>query len=138
MDMRTIDRVDVALAAVVLVHLAVALVHGQAHQGASVALSDGGNLFVLIVIIIGPLAGLAWSWFVNQRAGAWVIATTMAASLVFGVVNHFVLMSPDHVSQVDAAWRRQFGSTAVLLACIETVGSGVGVWRAVRSKWRIS
>lgn len=138
MGMRRIDRFDTVLTAVVLVHLAVAFVHGQAHQGASVALSKGSNLFVLIVILIGPLAGLAWSWFVNQRAGSWVIATTMAGSLVFGVINHFVLMSGDHVSQVDAAWRGLFGSTAVLLACIETIGSGVGVWRAVRSEWRVS
>src|SRR5262245_32353851 len=136
--MRRIDRFDVALTAVVLAHLVVAFVHGQAHQGASVALSTGSNLFVLTVIIIGPLAGLAWSWFVNHRAGAWLIATTMAASLVFGVVNHFVLKSGDHVSQVDAAWRGLFGSTAVLLACIETIGSALGVWRAVRPEWRIS
>jgi hypothetical protein len=136
--MKRIDRLDAVLTAVVLAHLAVALAHGRAHQGASVALSPASDVFVLVVIIIGPLAGLAWSWFVNQRAGSWVIATTMAGSLVFGVVNHFVLMSGDHVSQVDAAWRGLFGSTAVLLACIETIGLGVGVWRAVRSEWRAS
>lgn len=126
------SRLDGALAALVLGHLVVAFIHGRAHEGASVALSPAGNAFVLTVIVIGPLVGLAWSWLLNRQAGAWIIAATMAGSLVFGVINHFVLKSGDNVSQVDAAWRGLFGSTAVLLACLETIGSGIGVWRGVR------
>lgn len=129
---RAISGLDIALAAVVIGHLLVAIAHGRAHEGASVALSPAGNAFVLIVIIVGPLVGLAWSWLLNRQAGAWIIAATMAGSLVFGVINHFVLKSGDHVSQVDAAWRGLFSSTAVLLACLETIGSGVGVWRGAR------
>jgi len=133
---KAISGLDGALAALVLLHLLVAYLHGRAHEGASVALSPAGNAFVLIVIIAGPLVGLVWSWFVDRRVGAWIIAVTMAGSLVFGVVNHFVLESGDHVSQVDPAWRALFGSTAVLLACIETMGLGVGVWRGVRAERR--
>jgi hypothetical protein len=126
-----ITRRDRLLVALVFGHLGVAFAHGRAHQGASVALSPAGNAFVLVVIIIGPLVGLAWSWLVNRRAGGWMIAATMTGALVFGIVNHFVLMSGDHVSQVDTAWRGLFESTAILLAFLEAIGAGVSVWRLI-------
>ena len=116
------------LTAAVLVHLAISIVHGRAHAGAHVPLSAEANLFVFIVILAGPLIGLALLW-PAQRAGAWVIAGTMAASLVFGVVNHFVLAGPDHVANVDAPWRPLFAATAALLAMTEAFGS----WLAIRS-----
>jgi len=74
----------------VLVHLAVSIVHGVAHTQARVPLSTTANLFVFIVILAGPLAGLALT-FPAWRFGSALIALTMAASLVFGLVNHFVL-----------------------------------------------
>jgi hypothetical protein len=137
--MRSKDRgAGAALAALVFAHLAVAVVHGQAHQGAAVALTLAGNLFVLLVIIVGPVAGFVWRWFGNRRGGDWLIAVTMAGSLVFGVVNHFLVKSPDQVSQVDPAWRGLFGVTAVLLAVTEVLGAGVGAWLALRSDSRSS
>jgi hypothetical protein len=33
----------------------------------------------------------------NAVAGARIIGVTMAASLVFGLVNHFIIASPDRV-----------------------------------------
>jgi len=114
------------LAAAVLLHLVISIVHGQAHAGAHVPLSRAANLFVLIVIVAGPLVGLALTW-PAERIGIWMIAITMAASLVFGVVNHFVLPSPDHVAQVDRHWRPLFTTTAVLLGLIEALGSGLAI-----------
>ena len=90
------------LIAAVLSHLVISIVHGQAHAGAHVPLSRAANLFVFIVILAGPLVGLALTW-PAERIGIWTIAITMAGSLVFGVVNHFVLPSPDHVAHVDRA-----------------------------------
>jgi len=57
----------------------------------------------------------------------------MAGSLVFGLVNHFVLSSPDHVAHVDPQWRVLFATTAVLLAATELVGSGLAL-RLVRER----
>jgi hypothetical protein len=109
------------LAATVLAHFAISAVHGAAHAGAQVPMSLGANLFVFIVILAGPLVGLALSWRA-ERAGSWVIALTMAGALVFGLVNHFVLASPDHVAHVAAAWRPLFTGTAALLALTELFG----------------
>ena len=84
------------LIVVVLIHLAVSMIHGAAHAGAHVALSQAGSLFVFIVILIGPLAGLALTWPAS-RMGSWIIAITMAGSFVFGLVNHFLIVGDDHV-----------------------------------------
>ena len=113
--------VRLSLAAVVFVHLVVSAVHGTAHDRAHVPLSLWANVFVYVVILAGPLAGLALTWW-NARVGGWVIALTMAGSLVFGVVNHFLLSSPDHIAHVDPQWRPLFTVTAVLLALTEALG----------------
>jgi hypothetical protein len=114
------------LTAVVFAHLIISLVHGSAHAQANVPLSRAGTLFVFVVILAGPLVGLAMTWPAHRTGGV-LIAITMAASLVFGVVNHFVLSSPDHVSHVDAAWRALFTATAALLAVSEALGAGLAV-----------
>jgi hypothetical protein len=120
------------MAAVVLVHLAVSIVHGAAHAEAQVPLSRAANLFVYVVILAGPLIGLALTW-PAERIGGWIVAITMAASLIFGGVNHFVISGPDHVAHVDPASRSVFGITAVLLAVTEGLGSGLAI-RVLRER----
>jgi len=125
-------RASTWLVAIVVVHLVISVVHGTAHTRAQVALSQAQNLFVFIVILAGPLVGAALLW-PAARLGTWVIMVTMGASLVFGVVNHFVLASPDHVAHVSAEWRPLFATTAVLLAVTEAVAVGVALG-AVRER----
>jgi len=115
---------------VVLAHLVISIVHGMAHSKAHVALSPAANVFVLAVIVAGPLIGLVLMWPV-PRIGSLLIALTMAGALIFGFVNHFVYASPDHIAHVDPQWRPLFTTTAVLLVLTEALGSGL----AVRSLW---
>ena len=122
---------DWALAAVVLVHLAISLVHGRAHAGAEVFLPLAGALFVYIVILAGPLAGLAVSRW-RPRAGAWIVALSLSGALIFGLINHFIIAGPDHVAHVAAEWRTLFGTTAALLVASESAGAATAVWFAVR------
>ena len=112
------------LTAAVLVHLVVSIVHGSAHSEAHVPLSRAASLFVFGVIVAGPLVGLAVASF-TERIGSWLIALTMASALVFGCVNHFLLVGPDHVSQVAERWRPMFTTTAALLAAIEGLASAL-------------
>ena len=114
------------MTAAVLAHLAVSIVHGAAHDGAHVPLSPAANLFVFIVILAGPLVGLGLTWWA-ERIGSWIVASTMAGSLVFGLVNHFVLDSADHVAHVAPDWRSLFTTTAVLLVVTEGLGSVLAV-----------
>lgn len=119
------------LVGTVIVHLGISVVHGLAHDRAQVVLPPAAMVFVLAVIIIGPILGLALHRLARRREGAWLVAATMAASLVFGVVNHFVLEGTDHIAHVAGPWRIWFGVTAALLAATEALGSAVAVWCAL-------
>lgn len=123
-------KLDRPLTGVVGAHLLITILHAAAHQGAQVLLTQAATVFVLIVIVIGPIAGLAVStrW---RRAGGLIVTATMAGALVFGFVNHFVVASPDHVSHVAAAWQPLFVTTAWLLMLTEAAGVVVGVRRAM-------
>src|SRR6266851_5334477 len=119
-----------ALPAIVVVHLAISIVHGRAHAGAHVALPAAGALFVYIVILAGPLLGLAVSpW--RPRAGAWIVAGSMSGALIFGLINHFIIAGPDHVAHVAAEARALFGVTAALLIVSEAVGVAIGLRSAL-------
>jgi len=120
------------LAAVVVGHLIVSIVHGAAHSGARIPMTLAANLFIWIVIVAGPLVGL-WLSRSQPVAGGWVVAATMAGSLVFGVVNHFVIVSPDHVSHVAAEWSTLFAVTAILLVVFEGAGVAAGITSARRA-----
>jgi hypothetical protein len=122
------------VATVVGVHLIVSAAHGAAHTGAHVPLSRAANLFVYLVILAGPLIGLAVSWRFERLGGA-IIVLTMAGALIFGVVNHFVLASPDHVRQVATEWRMLFGGTAVLLSITELLGVGFALRLLRERSW---
>ena len=124
------------LAAAVVAHLVISIVHGWAHAQAQVPLSLAANLFVLIVILAGPVVGLALTW-PAQRLGSWLVAIAMAGSLVFGLVNHFVFDSPDHVAHVDPQWRTLFTTTAVLLALTEVLGTALAI-RLARERETVS
>jgi hypothetical protein len=130
--MRTNSTAQRWLASVVIAHLLVTIVHGAAHAGAGIPTALAASLYIWIVIVIGPLAGL---WLSRSRpaAGGWVVAATMAGSLVFGIVNHFVIVSPDHISHVAAEWRTLFGVTAALLVVTELAGVVAGVAGARRA-----
>ena len=120
------DKTLLTLAAMVLVHLAVTIAHGSAHTAAGVGLSPAALSFVFGVIIVGPLAGLLWM-LANPRQGALVIALTMTAALIFGLVNHFVIPGTDRVDHVAAASRVWFGTTAALLVLTEAAGAVLAV-----------
>jgi hypothetical protein len=113
---------ETVLFLIVIAHLALSFAHGAAHQGAGVGLSPAGNLYVLAVIVIGPVAGAVWRRISRSPGSAWLIAATMTGSLMFGVVNHFVIESPDHVAHVTGPWHTWFAVTAALLALTEGIG----------------
>lgn len=121
------------MTAAVLAHLFVSIAHGAAHGGAHVPLSPAASLFVYVVILAGPLVGLALTWSA-ERIGSWLVAVTMAGALVFGAVNHFVRVSPDHVAHVDPQWRSLFTTTAILLAVTEGLALGLAIRVALERK----
>jgi len=120
------NRQQLALSVVVILHLVVTLAHGWAHSAAAVPLGGLSLAFVIVVIQAAPLIGLAWMW-TNPLAGARLIGLAMSASLLFGLINHFVIPSPDHVDHVIAQWRPLFLSTTILLVLTEAAGAILGL-----------
>jgi hypothetical protein len=127
---------DGLLILVVLAHLAVTVLHGRAHAGAAVAMSTTANLFIVAVIVVAPLLGAVLLWFFSTQAGAWLLALSLGASFIFGVVNHFILESPDHVARIANDWKGLFTATAVLVALTEALGSGLAFWRVAHARVR--
>ena len=107
----------------VLAHLAVSILHGQAHTRLGVALSNWQQFYVLTVIVVAPLVALALSFTRYAVAGLWLMLASMLGSLIFGGVYHYLIISPDHVSHLPPGDARgMFRVTALLLLVTETFG----------------
>jgi hypothetical protein len=54
----------------------------------------------------------------------------MAGSLLFAIYNHYLVISPDHVSQVSfTGWGMLFQVTAFLILIVD----GLGCWLSIRA-----
>lgn len=125
---------------IVVAHAIVVALHSAAHQILGVEASQAQLLFIVaVIIILPPLAGVI-IWKGIKGAGAVLLACSMAGSFVFGVYNHFVAHSPDHVSEVSAmspaSWAVIFQITAVLLAVTEALGVYAGMLMLKRDSAR--
>ena len=113
----------------VLAHLVVSIIHGRAHEGLAVGLSSWQNMYVLIVIVIAPLIAMPLIWTRLARPGLVLLVISMAGSLIFGVIYHYVVISPDHVSHLPPGDAQGlFRTTALLLVLTELLGVVVGLW----------
>jgi hypothetical protein len=124
------------LIAVVLAHLAVCAIHGAAHEEGGVPLSTASTAFVLAVVIVAPLGGLLLLR-VSYGLGGAVVAVSMGASLLFGLLNHFILPGADNALHVAAAARSRFAISALLLAVTEACGAALGAWVALEQRQRL-
>jgi hypothetical protein len=125
-----------ALATIIL-HVAVVILHGAAHQALGINASPAQLLFIVTIIMMGPpLAGLLL-WKRRDTPGPIALTLVMAGAFVFGVYNHFILFSPDHVSHVSSTkpggWAVVFQATAILLAVTEGLGCCAGLLLAKRA-----
>ncbi|HEX3252477.1 MAG TPA: hypothetical protein VHS05_23770 [Pyrinomonadaceae bacterium] len=111
---------------VVLAHLAVNILHGQAHTRLGVGLSAWQQAYVIAVILLAPLVALALVFTRYARTGLWLLLASMLGSLIFGACYHYVVISPDHVAHLPAgAARGLFRITALLLLLTEALGVAV-------------
>jgi hypothetical protein len=115
--------------AIVVLHAIANGLHGLAHAEIPVLLSLSQGLFVGIVIFLIPIIAVVLLWTQFYRIGSWLLIGSLAGSLLFGIYNHFIVISPDHVSQVSFTdWGLVFQVTAILIVIVDGLGAGVGAW----------
>lgn len=118
----------------VLAHLVVNLLHGRAHENLSVGLNTWQNIYVITVILISPLIAMVLLWTRYARLGVLLLVISMGGSLIFGIVYHYIIVSPDHVSHLPPGDAQGvFRMTALLLIVTELFGVVVGLF-GLRSK----
>jgi hypothetical protein len=115
----------------VAAHLAVATLHGEAHRVLHIGLSPFQLAFVIVVIILAPIVAALLLLLKRIHAGAFTLTISMFGSLIFGVWHHYIVISPDHISQVwylpERYWSMMFQMTSAALAVIGVFGTAVGL-----------
>jgi hypothetical protein len=113
----------------VIIHAIANGLHGLAHRSIPIPLSLFQSLFVGTVVLLTPMVAAVLLWTEFDRIGSWLLLSSIAGALLFGIYNHFIAISPDHVSQVSfAGWGLLFQVTAILIVIVDGLGSGFGVW----------
>ena len=116
--------------AIVIVHAIAHTLHGLAHAKIPISLSLSQSLFIGIVIILIPIIAAALLWTRFFRIGLWFLLSSLFGAIVFGLYNHYLVISPDHISQVAfARWGLLFQLTAALTLIID----GWGCWVSIRA-----
>jgi hypothetical protein len=115
--------------AAVVVHGVPLVLHGMAHAQLGIYLpSVLANIYIGVVLYAAPVVAACLLWAGRVRLGAWVLVGSMLGSLIFEGYHHFLVMSPDHVSQVPAGtWGDIFRITAVASAITEVLAGAAGI-----------
>lgn len=113
---------------IVSLHTIVAFVHNQAHRQIHITLTAFQSTFALIVIVVAPPVAAAIIWRGRPRLGARVLVLSFLASLIFGLVNHFMIDSPDQLAHLPTdGWGQIFTVSAYALVITELVGVLAGM-----------
>jgi hypothetical protein len=122
---------------VVIIHLIVAAIHGMAHRKLGIDLSFLQKLFVITIITAAPILAMILLPTRAFTAGAALLVFSLAGSLLFGILYHFVIHSNDHVLHLPSSrWKLPFQITAVLLSLTELLGVWIGA-RALLTKEKV-
>lgn len=114
---------------VVIAHTVISALHGLAHLLIPVPISVLQALFIAGVITALPIIAVILIWRQRVIWAATVLLVSMAGSLLFGLYNHFAVVSPDHISQIPStSLGVLIQATAILLAVSEGIGIGVSLW----------
>lgn len=120
----------IAATYVVWLHVAVVILHSAAHLEENVLPATFFDYaFVVVVILIAPVAALLLlntlrlSW-----PGALLLFLSMLGSLLYGLVNHFLIPGADNAIHMSpGGWQLPFLVTSYLLLVFEAAGSVIGV-----------
>ena len=75
---------------IAVIHAIANGMHGLAHRSIPISLSLLQSLFVGIVIFLIPIIAAVLLWTQFDRIGSWLLLSSMAGSILFGIYNHFI------------------------------------------------
>ena len=114
--------------AIAIIHAIANGLHGLTHIKTPVPLSLLQSSFVGIVIFLIPLVAVVLLWTQFYRSGNWLLLGSIGGSFLFGLYNHFIVISPDHVSQVSfTGWGILFHVTGILILIVDGLGCWIGI-----------
>ena len=120
----TLRRVGFLL---VVLHALVTTPHSIAHTNLHIAMDVWQNVFIFLVIVIGPIVSAVLIWK-RRTSGFVLLAISMAGSFLFGGYYHFIAIGSDNIFTLPtSAWTTTFQLTAWLLAFTELAGAVVGI-----------
>ena len=111
---------------IVLIHHIIAFIHGGVHTELAILMALWQTLFINIVIVLIPLVGAVFLWTRHRKLGLYGGIVGMVGALLFGIVHHYMLVSPDHISHLPAAAAHihaKFEWTAGTIAMLEGVAA---------------
>ena len=113
---------------IVIMHAIAHGLHGLAHKQIPIPLSLLQSVFVGVVILLVPIIAAVLLSSQFDRIGSWLLLYSMAAASLFGIYNHYIVISPDHVSHVSfTGWGLLFQATAILTLIVD----GLGCWISI-------
>lgn len=81
-----------------------------------------------IVILLAPIIAAVLLWTQFDRIGSSLLLISMAATILFGIYNHYIVLSPDHVSHVSfIGWGLLFQVTAILTLIVDGLACGISI-----------
>jgi hypothetical protein len=123
LDLKTIASSSRTLSIVVLAHFVLLGIHAAAHSILSVVLSGFQSAFVVVAMVVAPIAAAVLLYTSHRRAGMSLLLASMLSSFMFGLFSHFIISGVDNILTVPAGdWRPVFQITTVLLGIVEAVG----------------
>jgi hypothetical protein len=118
----------------IVLHAVVLLGHDIAHRDLGIVLKPWQWAYAYAVIVAAPIAAGVAILARRDGFGFALLAGSMAGALVFTVLHHYVLVSPDHVGHLPAVGDASlFRMTAAALAGLEAAGVLIGA-RGLRQK----
>lgn len=137
LEVRTVRRSEAFLGTVVVaVSAAVNAVHTSSHAGQHIMSLPAWQLtYIAVVVYAAPVVAAVLLWTRFRRSGAWLLVASMAGSLAFGFLYHFLVSGPDNVfAQPPGPWRAAFVVTAVVLSLLQAAGVLAGLRVARRAR----
>jgi hypothetical protein len=112
----------IVITALVVIHLAATLWHGDAHSRLAIELPREKLVFVYVVILVAPIVAAALVWTRYVSLGLWLFLLSMLGAFLFGAYHHYVLVSPDNIGHLPAGipeYHSQFITSAAVIALLE-------------------